>query len=185
MTKNKNELIDAVAEHIMLTTRGFKSPGEYPIEWDKTIQDSQISMVIEDISYVLDFLESSYGYSFKENPPKKTHTVSYSYGGTQGASGAGGNYNYYPPAVPEDTVDGVQTDVDIYIRTQRDPNLSQVKEFIERVELLGSEENLTVIGRLSFHTSISDSMAYQISCGDCGLDDILVGDHSCKSLNED
>ena len=173
MTK-KDEIIDSIAEHIMITTRGYKSKNDWPIEWDKERDDSQIAMVIEDVECVLKVLEDKYGYRF-EPTSNIFVTNSTTYG-----SGSGSAYITYPSMQPESDVDGVQTDVDIRIRTRKSPNLSEIKEFIERLELLGCEPTTEVVGSLSFTKRIEDSMAHRITCGDCGEDDVLLSDHSCN-----
>lgn len=181
MTK-KTEIIDAIAEHMMVTTRGYEKD-KWPIEWDKERDDSQISMVIDDVEEVLEFLEKNYGYKFDTSPHTYTATtnnVYYSSGGAVGGSGHIYTTTTFPPAPVEEDVDGVQTDVDVRIRTRKSPNLSEISEFIERLELLGCNSTTEVVGSLSFTKRIEDSMAARITCGDCGDDDILLSDHSCN-----
>lgn len=175
----REELIDLIAEHLMITTRGYKSKGDWPIEWDKERDDSQIAMVIEDVDAILTFLEKDYGYNF--SPKTLTSTNSYVFGGSGGGGFSTGSTIYYSPATPvEPEIDGVQTDVDIRIRTRKSPNLSEIKEFIERLELLGCDPTTEVVGSLSFTKRIEDSMASRITCGDCGEDDVILSDHSCN-----
>lgn len=186
MTK-KSEIIDAIAEHMMVTTRGYKKD-EWPLEWDKDSHDSQISMVIEDVEEVLEFLEKKYGYKFGSEGPTGSETVTNSYIFSPGVGGGGGSGTvrgtttmyYYPPTAPEPEIDGVQTDVDVRIRTRKNPNLSELGEFLERMALLGCEPTTEVVGSLSYTKRIEDSMAHRITCGDCGEDDILLSDHSCN-----
>ena len=179
----RSELIDLIAEHMMVETRGYKR-GEWPIEFDKTRDDSQISMVIEDVEAVLSFLEENHGYKFETEPLTYTATTNNVYYGSGGAVGGSG-YIYatttFPPVpVPEPDIEGVQTDVDIRIRTRKNPSLSELREFLERIELLGCEADTEVVGSLSFTRRLEDTMVQQISCGDCGENDIFVNDHSCK-----
>jgi hypothetical protein len=63
----REELVDSIAEHIMFTTRGYKSKKDWPMEWDKHEENSQISMVIEDIEEVLIVLEDKFNYKFPKN----------------------------------------------------------------------------------------------------------------------
>lgn len=177
MTK-KTEIIDAIAEHMMITTRGYKKD-EWPIEWDKERDDSQISMVIEDVEAVLDFLEKNYGYQFGTNPLTYTATTNNVYYGS-GGSGYVYTTTTFPPTPADEDINTVQTDVDVRVRTRKSPNLSEIREFLERLELLGCDSTTEVVGALSFTKRIEDSMAYRITCGDCGEDDILLSDHSCN-----
>ena len=61
---SREEMIDSIAEHVMINTRGYKGRHEWPNEWDKTCEDSQISMVIEDIEEILLHLEGKFNYTF-------------------------------------------------------------------------------------------------------------------------
>ena len=54
---SKEYLVRAIAEHMMLANRGFKAKDDYPIEWDESRTDSQISALIEDIEMILSYLE--------------------------------------------------------------------------------------------------------------------------------
>lgn len=175
----RSDLIDAIAEHMMVETRGYKKD-EWPIEFDKERDDSQISMVIEDVEAVLSYLEKNYGYQFETKPLTYTATTNNVYYGGGGAVGGSGYIYTFPPTPMEPEIDGVQTDVDVRIRTRKNPNLSELGEFLERMALLGCEPTTEVVGSLSFTKRIEDSMAHRITCGDCGEDDVLLSDHSCN-----
>lgn len=65
----REEVVSALADYMMVNRGGFSpTKDDYPIEWDKTVLDSQISMIIEDIDMTLDFLEETYGYDFSTKP---------------------------------------------------------------------------------------------------------------------
>lgn len=66
---SRQEVVDALADYMMVNRGGFSpTKDDYPIEWDKNCEDSQISMIIDDIEMILDFLEETYGYDFSKEP---------------------------------------------------------------------------------------------------------------------
>lgn len=177
----RDELIDQIAECLMTTTRGYKGRDDWPSEWDKSTKDSQISMVIEDIEVVLDFLEKKHGYKVGANANYQLGAVGSTTYVSSGFGGAGNVY-YYPPTTPSPEIEGVQTDVEIRVRTRNSPTISEVREFLDRLEIMGCEPTTELVGSISFTKRIADSLTYSITCGDCGEDDTLISEHLCKNL---
>lgn len=61
----RDRLIDGLADYMMVNRGGFSpTKDDYPVEWDRTVEDSQISFIIDDIEMILDYLEEVYGYNF-------------------------------------------------------------------------------------------------------------------------
>lgn len=55
----RKALVHAISSYIMMTSRGYSSDRSiYPVEWDADRDDSQFSMVIEDVEIVLECLET-------------------------------------------------------------------------------------------------------------------------------
>lgn len=69
---SKEDLVDSLAEYMMVNRGGFSpTKDDYPVEWDRDVKDSQISLIIDDIELILDFLEETYEYDFS-SPQQKT-----------------------------------------------------------------------------------------------------------------
>lgn len=169
----KDNLIYAIAEHMMLETRGFTKKNDFPLEWDTTHESSQISLVIDDINEILTFLEKNYGYTFdyarKRSSTGTVHTTTTTYAP--------------PPVIPSfDEPNGVDVDVSVNIRTRHNPSLSEIKEFLHKADLIGANLEQRVTGHLLLSTLLPDTVAYQIECGDCGEQDLIIETHSCKVL---
>ena len=65
----RDELTDELAEYLMINRSGFSSDKtEFPLEWDKTHENSQITLIIEDIEMIFDYLEEMHGYDFSQQP---------------------------------------------------------------------------------------------------------------------
>lgn len=67
---SRQEIVDSLAEYMMINRCGFSpdSKETFPLEWDRTYEDSQIALMIDDIDMILDFLEETYGYDFSVKP---------------------------------------------------------------------------------------------------------------------
>jgi hypothetical protein len=161
---NREEIIEAAAEHLMFTTRGYKSKNDWPIEWDKHNKDSQISMVIEDVQEVIFFLEKSYGLSFDNPVPTP-------------------KYNVWSSSVPPAT-QTPETEVKITISSGVSPTVEDLENFVYKVKELEGNPDTRVSGSVTFETTFTDVVAGKISCGDCESEDVIVSVHICNSLND-
>lgn len=180
---NKDELIHEVAKYLMIKTRGYTSENEWPMEWDITSEDSQISMVMDDIREVFRYLEGTHGYSFPKNPapqqPPLTGSAAYTvtYNNTWSSVSTGtASWSTKTEAVEQDDV---LTNVKIHLSTPEFPLLCEVEDFVQRAKDMGLTEDTRLTGRLQAHVSFSDADISLITCGDCGEDDLFITQHSC------
>jgi hypothetical protein len=160
----REELIGNIAEHLMFATRGYKSKNDWPIEWDKNNEDSQISMVMEDVQEVISFLEKSHGLSFNNTVPTPKYSV----------------WSSSVPLVTQTP----ETEVKITISSGVSPTVEDLENFVYKVKELEGNPDTRVSGSVTFETTFTDVVAGKISCGDCESEDVIVSVHLCNSLND-
>lgn len=151
MSKYSKDFIDKLAEELMYA-KGFdeESKKTSPLEWNLDIDDSQISLCREDVLAVL--------ASYDRVRPIEETTVSY--------------YFNLPPKVK--TPNKVKTSAYFTIGVHKDPSISEIREWLDRVDLLGLDEDTKVIGELVLHIDIEDTFLDTAACGDCGANHYVV-----------
>ena len=175
---SRQELIDAIGE-AMMGFRGYQK-GQYPLEWDPDNKDSQLSMVLEDVEFVVDELikhgklnlntatfkipntYSSYVHTVTVSPPSAAATTTMS----------------TPP--PRDSA--VTTSVGIEISSGHNPTIADLLDFSERLQRLNVDPETPLHGHLRFMLELEDTFVDRIDCGECGVEDFLVysEEHPCN-----
>lgn len=162
----QKELVDKIAEEVLIARDYPKPTGKhgYDYEWDPTKEDSQYSMVREDVDYVtkrvFDFL--------RDDTPEEDEEVVESYGS---------------PAVSTTNaififVKNPEPGVPFYVK--------DVREWLNRVDMADIPDDTEVEGGLYLSYDLSQEEGDlvhidRIECGDCGAKDILITNHSCSS----
>lgn len=165
---SRDYLVRAIAEHMMLANRGFKAKDDYPIEWDESRTDSQISGLIEDIEMILSYLENP--KQEPEEEPEEEELVT-------------GNTFYWSPSYSNTpATKKVLTSVSVGIALREKSTVKDLREFVERLDRIKISDDFVLDGHLYADMDFNDTFIDQIECGDCGGSDyILYSDgHSCN-----
>lgn len=155
MDRNKKALIEKVAEQMMIS-RGFEKPknGKYDIEWDHSREDSQYSMVYEDVEFVVQYIESEGSLGDIKEQEESRETVTQSAAIFVFMDAGIGNPSY----------------------------VSDVRAWLEAVDKAGIPDDTEVDGTLHLSYDIRDRLTTEtIECGECGNNDTLLTHHTCKN----
>ncbi len=164
----RQELIDSIGE-AMMGFRGYKK-GENPVEWDPDSKDSQLSMVLEDVEFVVDELSKRVRVDINE---ANLFTTTYT-------SSAPTVTISTPPPPP--CPSGVKTSVRIEITTGHNPTIEDIIDFAERLQRLKVDTDNVLHGSLRFVVELPKTFVDRIDCGECGVEDFLVysEEHPCN-----
>lgn len=186
MIKNfMNQLITDIAEKVMIDSRGFdQDKTKYPLEWDETDPDSQLSMVIDDVALVFESL-GYLGYDLTK-PASSGHYVTVNGQGTASTNTYGMGITWGTttlPTTPPEQTEGVTTHVDISISTKKNPTVGDLKEFVSRLAALQVDDETVVSGSIGYKHLVNDTHVERIECGECGKMDYLTytDEHTCGS----
>lgn len=181
----KSELINKIARKI-LELHGYPEPppGTYDLEWDLGVEDSQLSIVYEDVSNVFSLIYE-YGCEVGKAgsvsaPSHATYTYNFSQPPLYKLDEDRSNLTFSSNSVRSLLPKGLSASTKIRISLGTDSNLSDLKSFVEKLEVLEVSDD-TEIESLVYEIQISDCDVERISCGECGYDDYLVRppDHEC------
>lgn len=176
----REELAESIARHMMIETRGFKI-GEFPVEWDTSVEDSQISLLIDDVEEILDYLETNYGLQLGDQESKTFTTHAGGSGGVSGGSSFTYTYSWPPSSLPAEEKYGVQSNVRISIGTGKNPSLADLTEFIQLAKNLGVDEDLRMSGSVNTSIVVPDAKFFRTERDEEGRIHYCIEDHSCKS----
>lgn len=185
-------LRDLLGEAVMFATRGYKNRTDSPREWDESNDDSQFSMVLEDVDIVLARMEELGILPVRTDninvqagamtgslyPP----TVTYA-GGMAGGGGAGGYTTgkiRFPSPVSQET--GVRKSAIITLELSAGSNLEELEEYVETLKALNvSPDDAVVSSSMKYVIKLTDCGIDRIDCGECGYEDYIIfpHDHKC------
>lgn len=185
-------LRDLLGEAVMFATRGYKNRTDSPREWDPNNDDSQFSMVLEDVDIVLARMEElgilpartdninvqAGAMTGSLYPP----TVTYA-GGMAGGNGAGGYTTStitFPSSTPRAT--GIKKTATLTLELSAGSNLEELEEYVETLKSLGvSPDDVVVSSTMKYVVNLTDCGIERIDCGECGYNDYIIfpSDHEC------
>ena len=160
------KLTESIAEKMMIRN-GFKKPEgkhTYDIEWDLSRDDSQLSIITEDVRYVvsealtdlMDLEDEEESSTFTKPTVHTTNAL----------------FIFMDSGVGNPT----------YVR--------DVREWLRRVDEAGIPDELEIEGTLHLSYDIRGDepggefvSAQTIECGDCGGTDLLLNSHDCPREN--
>jgi hypothetical protein len=159
------EKIKEVIAEAVMRRNGWdeESKTANPIEWDITREDSQYRMVAEDTDYIVNtFLEE---LAKIESEDSEEELTEYEFGSTEENK-------------TNTTSAAIFIFMDAGIGNPR--YVSDVREWLKRVDRLGVPDDTEVEGTLHLSFDIDDPYTERIECGGCGTKDILLTVHSCE-----
>jgi hypothetical protein len=159
------EKIKEVIAEAVMRRNGWdeESKTANPIEWDITREDSQYRMVAEDTDYIVNtFLEELAKIESEDSEEESTE--------------------YEFDATEEDKTNTTSAAIFIFMDAGvGNPRyVSDVREWLKRVDRLGVPDDTEVEGTLHLSFDIDNPYTERIECGGCGKKDILLTVHSCE-----
>ena len=182
--------IDRIKETIteaLMNSRGFDelSKEQNPLEWNPEVEDSQYSLLKEDVDFVVDeFLEEI--HKVEEDPiededeyeDEHTHDHGHGHDHTHEHENIFDEYGHIKRTQTNTSSAVVFIFMDA--GTGKPRYVSDVKEWLARVERLGVPDNTEVEGTLHLSVDINEPYIERIECGGCGTKDVLLTIHSCE-----
>jgi hypothetical protein len=175
MTQGANmSAIDRIKETIteaLMNSRGFDelSKEQNPLEWNPEVEDSQYSLLKEDVDFVVDeFLEEI----------EKAEDEIHGHDHTHEHENIFDEYGHIKRTQTNTTSAVVFIFMDA--GTGKPRYVSDVKEWLARVERLGVPDNTEIEGTLHLSVDINEPFIERIECGGCGTKDVLLTIHSCE-----
>jgi hypothetical protein len=170
--------IDRIKETIteaLMNSRGWDeiSKEKNPIEWNPEVEDSQYSLLKEDVDFVVDeFLErialveedleeEYYGEEEEEEPESLLD-----------------EYGHIRRSQTNTTSASVFIFMDAGTGNPR--YVSDVREWLAAVDRLGVPNNTEIEGTLHLSFDIDEPFIERLECGGCGSKDVLLTVHSCE-----
>jgi hypothetical protein len=174
--------IDRIKETIteaLMNSRGFDelSKEQNPVEWDSTRDDSQYSLLKEDVEFVVDeFLEEI------EKAEDEIHGHGHGHGHDHTHENENENIFDEYGHIKRTQTNTTSAVVFIFMDagTGKPRYVSDVKEWLARVERLGIPDNTEIEGTLHLSVDITEPYIERIECGGCGTKDVLLTVHSCE-----
>lgn len=166
--------IDRIKETIteaLMNSRGFDelSKEQNPLEWNPEVEDSQYSLLKEDVDFVVDeFLEEI----------EKAEDEIHGHDHTHEHENIFDEYGHIKRTQTNTTSAVVFIFMDA--GTGKPRYVSDVKEWLARVERLGVPDNTEIEGTLHLSVDINEPFIERIECGGCGTKDVLLTIHSCE-----
>jgi hypothetical protein len=163
------ERIKEVIAEAVMRRNGWdeESKTANPIEWDITREDSQYRMVAEETDYIVDaFLEELAKVESEDDEE------------TEYEFGVLDEYGH----IKRDETNTTSAAIFIFMDagTGNPRYVSDVREWLKRVDRLGVPDDTEVEGTLHLSFDIDNPYTERIECGGCGKKDILLTVHSCE-----
>jgi hypothetical protein len=164
--------IDRMKESIiyaMMQKNGWteESKQTNPLDWDPERDDSQISMIKEDVNFILDsFLEHLETESDDEEELEEEDESIFD------------EYGHLRRKQTNTTSASIFVFMDAGTGVPR--YVSDVREWLARVDRLGVPNDTEIEGSLYLSFDIDEPYTERIECGGCGTKDILLTVHSCE-----
>jgi hypothetical protein len=189
------EKIKEVIAEAVMRRNGWteESKTTNPLDWDPNSEDSQYAMVVEDINYIIDsFLEELSGFEIDEDEEEEEdddddfieHGHSHDHGHGHGHDHTHEHENIFDEYGHIKRTQTNTTSAVVFIfmdaGTGKPRYVSDVKEWLARVERLGIPDNTEIEGTLHLSVDINEPYIERIECGGCGSKDVLLTVHSCE-----
>jgi hypothetical protein len=173
--------IDRIKETIteaLMNSRGWDelSREKSPIEWDPNRNDSQYSLVKEDVNFVVDEfveqlakleeeeLQEEYVFEDDEEEEEPQSFLD--------------EYGHIRRNQTNTTSASIFIFMDAGTGNPR--YVSDVKEWLEKVDRLGVPDDTEIEGTLHLDFDLDEPYIERIECGGCGSKDVLFTVHSCE-----
>lgn len=164
--------IDRIKETIteaLMNSRGWDeiSKENNPIEWNPEVEDSQYSLLKEDVDFVVD--------EFLEQLQKVTDDEEEAVEEPEDMFDAYGH-------IKRDQTLTTSASVFIFMDagTGNPRYVSDVREWLEKVDRLGVSNDTEIEGTLHLSYDIDNPYIERIECGGCMSKDVLFTVHSCE-----
>lgn len=159
---DRNEKIDYITAR-MMEARGFPKHGpNWEVEWDPTRNDSQISMVIEDVEMMLESLDD---INLTERLEDRLASLTGGTGQYLTGDQIYNTYNFSPErpgkhAKPADVtpLPNVLTFAQITHQLSDEPTISELREYIAKLDLLELPDDYVLHGWLAAVIHIEDAL---------------------------
>lgn len=162
--------VDRIKETIteaLMNSRGWDelSKEKNPIEWNPEIEDSQYSLIKEDVDFVVDEFMVQLATFEEEEEEEEPEDMFDAYG-----------------HIRRDQTLTTSASVFIFMDagTGNPRYVSDVRAWLERVDRLGVPNDTEIEGTLHLSYDIDDPYIERIECGGCGSKDVLFTVHSCE-----
>jgi hypothetical protein len=172
--------IDRIKETIteaLMNSRGWDelSKEKNPIEWNPEVEDSQYSLLKEDVDFIVNEFMEQLGKieeSFEED---------YGFEDDEEVGEPQSIFDEYGHIRREQT-NTTSATVFVFMDagTGKPRYVSDVREWLARVDRLGVPNDTEIEGTLHLSFDIDEPYTERIECGGCGTKDILLTVHSCE-----
>ena len=170
------EKIKEVIAQSMMRRNGWteESKTTNPLDWDPNSEDSQYAMVVEETNYIIDtFLEELSGFEIEEDE--------YEFEEDEETTEPESLFDEYGHLRrPQTNTTSAAMFIFMDAGTGKARYVSDVREWLKRVDRLGVPDNTEVEGTLYLSYDIEEPYIERIECGGCGTKDILLTVHSCE-----
>jgi hypothetical protein len=170
------ERIKEVIAQSMMRRNGWteESKTTNPLDWDPNSEDSQYAMVVDETNYIIDtFLEELSGFELEEDE--------YEFEKDEETTEPESLFDEYGHIRrPQTNTTSAAIFVFMDAGTGKARYVSDVREWLKRVDRLGVPDNTEVEGTLYLSYDIEEPYIERIECGGCGTKDILLTVHSCE-----
>jgi hypothetical protein len=180
--------IDRIKETIteaLMNSRGFDelSKEQNPLEWNPEVEDSQYSLLKEDVDFVVDeFLEEIQKVEEDEDEDEHDHGHTHDHG--HGHDHTHEHENIFDEYGHIKRVQTNTTSAAIFIfmdaGTGNPRYVKDVREWLATVDRLGVPDDSEIEGTLHMSIDIREPYMERIECGGCGSKDVLLTIHSCE-----
>jgi hypothetical protein len=175
--------LDRIKETIteaLMNSRGWDeiSKEQTPLEWDPNQNDSQYSLIKEDVDFVVDeFVEQLAGleqdeleeeYVFDDEEDEEVEEPQSLFD----------EYGH----LRRDKTNTTSASIFIFMDagTGNPRYVSDVREWLAAVDRLGVPNNTEIEGTLHLSFDIDEPFVERLECGGCGSKDVLLTVHSCE-----
>jgi hypothetical protein len=189
--------LDRIKETIteaLMNSRGWDeiSKEKNSIEWDPNREDSQYSLIKEDVDFVVnefveqlaeleqDELEEEYVFDDEEDEDKDEHGHTHDHGHdhTHEHKNIFDEYGHIKRTQTNTTSAAIFIFMDAGTGNPR--YVKDVREWLATVDRLGVPDDSEVEGTLHISVDVREPYIERLECGGCGSKDVLLTVHSCE-----
>jgi hypothetical protein len=189
--------LDRIKETIteaLMNSRGWDeiSKEKNSIEWDPNREDSQYSLIKEDVNFVVnefveqlaeleqDELEEEYVFDDEEDEDKDEHGHTHDHGHdhTHEHKNIFDEYGHIKRTQTNTTSAAIFIFMDAGTGNPR--YVKDVREWLATVDRLGVPDDSEVEGTLHISVDVREPYIERLECGGCGSKDVLLTVHSCE-----
>jgi hypothetical protein len=187
--------LDRIKETIteaLMNSRGWDeiSKEKNSIEWDPNREDSQYSLIKEDVDFVVDEfveqlaeleqdeLEEEYVFDDEEDEDEHGHTHDHGHDHTHEHENIFDEYGHIKRTQTNTTSAAIFIFMDAGTGNPR--YVKDVREWLATVDRLGVPDDSEVEGTLHISVDVREPYIERLECGGCGSKDVLLTVHSCE-----